>query len=60
MITKDTLEVASIALNAKVAKMESYPEGTSGHAMKEMYRRALNEVNAAIADAFNDTPPATQ
>lgn len=47
-LSKDTLEIASMALNAKVASMEKYPEGSSGHAMKKRYLSALNEVNSKL------------
>ena len=52
-LSKKTLDMASMALNAKVAKMEKYDEGTSGNALKEEYLRALEEVNCKIAQ-LND------
>lgn len=37
----ETLELASMALNAKVAECERYPSGTSGHKLKLGYTNAM-------------------
>lgn len=50
-ISLEALELASMALNAKVAQFEKYPSGTSGADMWARYTRALNHINDAIGEA---------
>ena len=49
-INKESLELASMALNAKIAECEKrYSKGTSGQALGEAYKTALYDINNAIA-----------
>lgn len=51
MISKETLEVASMAINAKIAELDKkYPKGTAGYELREKYQIALYDVNAAIGN----------
>jgi hypothetical protein len=48
-VSKETLELASMALNAKIAELDGkYSEGTSGYALRQRYVNALYEVNDAL------------
>ncbi|QDP65821.1 MAG: hypothetical protein Unbinned7865contig1001_20 [Prokaryotic dsDNA virus sp.] len=52
MISKEALEMASMAINAKIVDLDKkYPQGTSGYALREKYQVALYEVNTAIGSA---------
>lgn len=47
-LTEETLELASRALSAKVAKFERYEAGTAGAGMCRDYKRALQAVNDCL------------
>lgn len=53
-LTLETLELASMALNAKVVEHEQYPMWSAGSALKARFLTALNEVNEEIAERNND------
>lgn len=49
MVSKSTLEMASMAINAKIVELDKkYPQGTSGYELRQRYQTALYEVNTAI------------
>ena len=53
-IRKKSLELASMAINAKIVECEKrYSKGTSCFALAEAYKTALYDINNAIA-SFDD------